>query len=145
MKIPVFYCIMILALCLSCNVGPKDINYGNEYCHFCQMTIVDPQHAAQMVTTKGKVYNFDAIECMIHYTKEFDTTKVAMYLTCNYTQPGILLNAEKANFIVSENIPSPMGANLSAVSSETEAKVLLAQQGGSLFDWQEIKTQITTD
>ena len=29
------------------------------------MTIVDRQHAAEAVTSKGKVFKFDAIECMV--------------------------------------------------------------------------------
>ena len=30
------------------------------------MTIVDPRYGAELVTTKGKVYKYDAVECLIN-------------------------------------------------------------------------------
>ena len=41
------------------------------------MTIVDKVHAAEIVTQKGKVYKFDATECMINFMDEFDTSEIA--------------------------------------------------------------------
>ena len=54
--------LIILCSFFSCSKTPQPINYGTDMCHFCQMTIVTKTHAAQMVTTKGKQYKFDAIE-----------------------------------------------------------------------------------
>ena len=53
--------LIILCSFFSCSKTPQPINYGTDMCHFCQMTIVTKTHAAQMVTTKGKQYKFDAI------------------------------------------------------------------------------------
>ena len=36
------------------------------------MTIVDNKHSAELVTTKGKVYKFDAIECMIRHLQNIE-------------------------------------------------------------------------
>ena len=63
--------ISLLLLVFSCNVSPKPIDYGSDGCHFCKMTIVDKVHAAEIVTKKGKVYMFDATECMINFRKDF--------------------------------------------------------------------------
>ena len=58
--------VTILFLSLAaCTVAPVPINFGSDGCHFCKMTIVDKQHAAELVTSKGKAYKYDAIECMI--------------------------------------------------------------------------------
>ena len=42
--------VLLLLLTTGCKVEPKPIAYGKEGCHFCSMTIVDQQHAAQIVT-----------------------------------------------------------------------------------------------
>jgi copper chaperone NosL len=105
------------------------------------MTIVDRQHAAQLVTGKGKCFKFDAIECMIHYLDE-NSTSIAYYLAADFQNPGELIDAKKASFIISEKIPSPMKANLSALASEGEANILLKDKGGQLYSWAELQTQL---
>ena len=61
------------------------------------MTIVDKLHAAEIVTKKGKVYKFDATECMINYIDELDTQN-CIYLSNNYTEPENLLMQLKQHF-----------------------------------------------
>jgi copper chaperone NosL len=125
----------------GCSIGPKPIDYGHVGCHYCSMTIVDKQHAAQMVTKKGKVYNFDAVECMMNQLKEFNENEVALFLANDFDRPGELTDATKATYLISENIPSPMGAFLSAFSEEQAAKNTLAANGGELLNWNELKKQ----
>lgn len=130
--------IAILLPFLSCEVGPKPIEYGENSCHFCQMTIVDKHHAAEVVTMKGKVYKFDAIECMINFRKDFDTDEIALNLSNNFMDAGKLIDATTATFLISENIPSPMGAYLSAFKNKEEAMKIQSENGGSLYDWEEL-------
>ncbi|MDO5972513.1 nitrous oxide reductase accessory protein NosL [Flavivirga aquimarina] len=127
---------LLLLLCFSCNVKPEAIDYGNDGCHFCKMTIVDKIHAAEIVTKKGKVYKFDATECMINFTEEFDTSEIQLYLSNNYNEPEALIDATQATFIISKNIPSPMGAFLSAFKSEEDAKKVQKEKGGVLYNWE---------
>ena len=128
----------LLLLFLNCNVSPQPINYGSDGCHFCKMTIVDKIHAAEIVTQKGKVYKFDATECMINFLDEFDATEIALYLSNNYTTPESLIDATKATFLISENIPSPMGAFLSAFEDKAEAERMQSEKGGTLYNWNEL-------
>jgi len=130
--------IAILLLFLSCNVSPQPINYGSDGCAFCKMTIVDKVHAAEIVTKKGKVYKFDAMECMINYMKDFNTSEIELYLSNNYTEPEVLIDATEATFLISENIPSPMGAFLSAFKSKADAEKFKAEKGGELYTWEEL-------
>lgn len=130
--------IALLLLFFSCNVSPKPIDYGSDGCHFCKMTIVDKVHAAEIVTQKGKIYKFDATECMINFMEEFDTTQIALYLSNNYTTPEELIDATKATFLISENIPSPMGAFLSAFEDLSDAENAQADKGGTLYNWTEL-------
>ena len=120
---------------------PQEINFGEDACHYCSMTIVDRQHASQLVTDKGKSYKFDAIECMINHISE-STTPIALYLVTDYTHPEALIDAKKATFIISSNIPSPMKANLSALESKAEAEALQASKGGELYTWQALLTHL---
>lgn len=128
-----------LLLILSCSVKPKAIDYGNTACHYCSMTIVDKQHAAQVVTDKGKAYNFDAIECMLNHLKEESTAPIALYLVNDYLTPGELIDAQKSAYLISEAIPSPMGAFLTALQGKKEAQALVDQQGGKIYTWEEIQ------
>ncbi|MBU2922546.1 nitrous oxide reductase accessory protein NosL [Winogradskyella psychrotolerans] len=128
--------LVLLLLFLSCNVGPKPINYGSDSCQFCTMTIVDKVHAAEIVTQKGKVYKFDATECMINFIKDFDATEIQLYLSNNYTEPEVLIDATKATFLISEQIPSPMGAFLSAFKNKSDAEKFQADKGGQLYTWE---------
>ena len=128
----------LLLILFSCNVSPKDIEYGSDGCHFCKMTIVDKVHAAEIVTKKGKVYKFDATECMVNFMDDFDTNEIELYLSNNYTEAEALIDATQATFLISENIPSPMGAFLSAFKNKADAKKMLADKGGELYTWNEL-------
>jgi len=126
----------------SCNLQTNKIHYGEDGCHYCSMTIVDQQHAAQLVTRKGKVYKFDAAECMINSLSDFDENKVAQFLVTDYQTPTELIDATKATFIVSPEIPSPMRANLSASKSKESASAILAAKQGDLYSWKEIQNYL---
>ena len=134
--------ILTLVLVTSCKIEPEQINYGKDACHFCKMTIVDNQHASELVTAKGKIYKYDAIECMINDLKKRDTAEVGLLLVNDYSKPGELISAELATFLISEGVPSPMGAFLSAFSDKSAAEAVKSENGGELFDWQEVKNQI---
>lgn len=134
---------IITALQISCNVSPQKIEYGTDACHYCNMTIVDRQHAAEIVTTKGKAYKYDAIECMVHSLQdEFKDTEIALYLTADFNQPGEMMDATSASYLVSDEIQSPMGANLSAFENEPAAQKAKEKFTGELFSWETIQKHL---
>lgn len=122
----------------SCTPEPVPIAYGNDACHFCKMNIVDQQHAAELVTTKGKVFTFDAIECMINFKLENSTTGFAFQLVNDFNSPKALIDAEKSHFLISENLPSPMGANLNAFANKEAALSMQELKGGQVYNWKEL-------
>jgi copper chaperone NosL len=141
MKSTLFYIVLAL-LFVSCAVEPKPIQFGVDACHYCKMTIVDRQHAAQFVTEKGRAYSFDAIECMLHEDAENNEQPVALYLITDFNNPGTLIDATTATYLVSPELPSPMGANLSGFASEVEAEGIQEEYSGSLFDWEAIQKEL---
>lgn len=134
---------IITALLISCNVSPQPIEFGTDACHYCNMTIVDRQHASELVTTKGKAFKYDAIECMVHSLQEdLNDTEIAMYLTADFNQPGQLMDATMATYLVSDQVSSPMGANLSAFENEKAAQEGKEKFTGELFSWEEIQSHL---
>ena len=129
--------IALLFLFFNCNVSPQGIDYGNDGCHFCKMTIVDKVHAAEIVTKKGKVYTFDATECMVNFLNDFETSEIELYLSNHFSEPEALIDATQATFLISENVPSPMGAFLTAFKTKDAAKIVLNEKGGKLYSWDE--------
>ena len=136
------FSIITCLLLIGCQVGPQPIEYGVDGCHFCKMTIVDKVHAAEVVTHKGKIYKFDATECMINFMKEFDNSEIKLYLSNNFLKAESLIDATQATFIISDNIPSPMGAFLSALTTREEAEKLKTEKGGTLYSWTELKEHL---
>ena len=93
---------LFLFIFASCEVSPKPINYGSDGCHFCSMTIVDKQHAAQIVTKKGKAFKFDAVECMMNHLKSVDMSSIELFMVNDFQEPGELIDANKATFLISK-------------------------------------------
>lgn len=131
--------LLSLMICLaSCEVAPQEINYGADGCTFCKMTIVDSKHAAQIVTNKGKAFNYDAIECMVNHLKAWDQAPVALYLVVDYASPKALIDAQKAHYLISEKIPSPMGANLSAFEQTDDLQQHLSHGITKTLGWNQL-------
>lgn len=135
--------ITLVTVIYSCKVEPKEINYGGDHCHFCDMTVVDKTHASQYVTKKGKAYMFDAVECMVNNLNQNKNEELMEFLlVADYTNPGNLVDAKTATYLISEKIKSPMGANLSAFSSKEIAQQQSSDMGGELFTWTELKLKL---
>ncbi|RAV30025.1 nitrous oxide reductase accessory protein NosL [Sinomicrobium soli] len=134
------FAVLCITACFStsCEVKPAPIDYGTDNCQYCKMTIVDRQHAAQIVSDKGRVYKFDAIECMLGYQQENTSLPVSIWLINDYENPGKLIDATKAAYLISTEIPSPMGANLSGFNSEEAAKKAQAAHPGTHYDWEQL-------
>lgn len=132
---------LFLIFLLSCSNNPEPIQYGTDACHFCKMNIVDKTHSAQAVSSKGKQFKYDAIECMINDINNNQNTDMAIILVANYLNAGEMLNAENAHYIISPNIPSPMGGNISATNSKAAVEKLLEEHSGDLFTWDALKNK----
>jgi copper chaperone NosL len=128
----------ILCLFFSCDIAPEEINYGTDACSFCKMTIVDQKHASQYVTKKGKQYKFDAIECMVNDISENGQEHLGILLVADFENPGNMVDADHAVYMINEAIKSPMGANLSGFASQEAAESIQKEHGGKLYSWKEL-------
>lgn len=140
--IKILFTTLVLFFLSSCSKGPKPIDYGNDGCHFCKMTIVDKIHATELITDKGKIFKFDASECMLNYLNEDKQIAVGLLLTNYYDSPTAFIPSEEATFLISDKIPSPMGANLTAFQTKESAQKVQVEKGGVLYTWSELKSHL---
>jgi copper chaperone NosL len=125
------------AMLASCSAGPQPITYSKDQCAYCEMSISDQRFGSELVTDKGKVYKFDSIECMADYANEEEPTG-NYYVTC-FDQPGELQEAQSCFYVISREIPSPMGGFLSAYNSRAKAETTLEKAGGEQLTWDELR------
>ncbi|MBL1212608.1 MAG: hypothetical protein HND52_04500 [Ignavibacteriae bacterium] len=137
--------LILVLLCISlvltsCAIEQSPIDYGKDACYYCKMNIVDKQHAAEIVTDKGKPYKYDAIECMMQDIKERENEiKIELFLITDYSTPGKLVDALNSTYLISENLPSPMGANLTGFEKKEDALEKQKEKDGTIYSWDELK------
>ncbi|MBS1516570.1 MAG: nitrous oxide reductase accessory protein NosL [Bacteroidetes bacterium] len=124
----------------SCSREIVPINFGKDICEHCKMTIMDRKFGAEIITKKGKTYKFDSIECMLDYEKENgsdpDKSEGADFYTIDFSNPGELIKTEKAYFVKSESVKSPMSGNLASYGKQSEAAEYVSKNSGEIYDWE---------
>lgn len=130
---------IIVVFLLSCSVEPRKINYGEDGCHYCKMSIVDPQHAAQVVTEKGKIFNYDAIECMMNHLANWDQAAPALYRVNVFDRPKKLADATSVHYLISPDLPSPMGAFLTAFENQGKRDSYVQTEDDIPMTWEQLK------
>ena len=131
--------VMLTVLC-SCSTDPEEINFGHDQCALCKMNISDTKFGAEIVTKKGKIFKYDAAECMINAVGrgEINMGDAAGFYVIDAANPKQLIKSETASYLISEKFPSPMGANLSAFGSIADAEKFRSQFGGELKTWDDL-------
>jgi copper chaperone NosL len=101
------------------------------------MKIVDPKFGGELVTKKGRIYKFDAVECLISYLDQSNDTEYAHVLAIAYDLPQKLFHVNELNFEIDSVYNSPMGMNLAAFGNPENGK------GKALMNWESIQKEIT--
>ena len=129
----IFLLIFFISFCAP--KAPIEIQAGQEECIHCKMKIVDLKFNTQLQTDKGKIYHFDSIECLVEWLNQNPDQKIKNAWVKDYTT-GEWIEYKNAVYFVSPEIPSPMGANLSAFRKEEEIKKLNKQ--GDIYKLEEL-------
>ncbi len=125
---------------LACNPSVRSIDYGIDSCHYCKMNIADPRFAAQLVTEKGKIFTYDAIECMVNDLADSRESHAAL-VVMDYNNPNQWINASEGHYVINNKIQSPMGAHLACFSSKADAYTTLDIPQDSILDWNTLVTK----
>lgn len=148
MKHPIssLFTLMLVTSIWSCNPESRPIQYGEDKCEFCRMSVVDQRFGGEIVTSKGKTYMFDAVECLVNYLDENveDESKLKFILTNTLDEPGKLLEAKSCVYLKSENMPSPMGMYLNPFKDEAMATTNQSQNSGIIMTWKELRAEFAT-
>ena len=136
-----FMALLSFTLFLSaCSTGPESIAYGHDGCAYCEMTIMDQRYGTELVTTKGKIFKFDSVECLVKYLKdgEVEQQNVKLVLLTPFNHPETLEDADQSFILHSQGMPSPMGMFLTAFKDEPTARKFQEENGGAIYTWQEL-------
>jgi len=124
----------------SCNAGPDAIKPGVDNCYFCKMTVTDNKFGAELVTTKGKIYKFDDVHCILSYlkTKDIEAANIKdIYLT-DFCSTHQLINVNKLLLLKSEDFRSPMGGNIAAFDNKDSLAKIQQHFPGAIVNWNEL-------
>lgn len=132
--------VLALLFLAGCASGPEPIVYGVQECAHCRMTISDARFASRLLTSQGRTFAFDAVECMASYerTNTVEAGNIAGRWVNAYLDSGTMVSADEAHFLISENLPSPMGGNLTAYASATDAARQQQIHQGRVLTWKEL-------
>lgn len=133
----------ILIFLASCSADPRPIVYGQDGCQHCKMTLMDSKFGAELVTDKGKVFIFDDVNCMLQYMDSEDgkSQTYKHILVTDYLNPGVLLDANLAYYLKSEEFKTPMASNIVAFPDYDLLKEYKNKSGGVYLAWGELTTQ----
>lgn len=129
--------VLLTAFSFGCSTGPEPIVFGKDQCAFCKMTIADPGFGGELVTDKGRIYKFDATECMVDYVYENDI-EFSDKLVIAFDDPKKLHPVDSLSFVIDEKYKSPMGANLAAFRNRNTVKIKHPQ----FIQWEELKSKL---
>ncbi len=120
--------------------GPREIAWGREECAACRMQISDQRFGAQLVTTRGKVMSFDAVECLLGVldTDAVPPGDVSSLWVVNFARPGRLIDARAARYLRSTTVRSPMGFDVMAFASDEELAATRAVHPGDATTWAQL-------
>lgn len=136
---------LFASLCFlaACSAEPRPIVYGQDGCHHCKMTLMDPKYGSELVTEKGKVFIFDDLNCMLNF-KDSDEGKSQEYkhiLVTDYLNEGVLIEAKDAFYLKSEEFKTPMASQIVAFKDYDLLKEQKHANDGIYLAWGELVTQ----
>lgn len=111
---------------------PPKIGYGRDICAQCRMIIEDERFACAAVSADGRYLKFDDIGCMA--ANERENGQALRAWTRDAEGDGWIAK-EKAVFVHSKDLVTPMGYGLAAFSTEGRAKKFCTEKAGGLIAW----------
>ncbi len=120
---------------------PPEIAYGQDVCDACGMILDEPKFAAATLLADGETRKFDDIGDMFVYHMDHPDQQVQAWFVHDHGGEK-WLRAEKAFFVMSDSIATPMGHGLAAFADQAAAEAFAAQLGGQALNFDEARAQI---
>ena len=131
---------MFILLMTSCSRSPQPVKIGADACDYCKMTIMDEKFAAECISTKGKIFKFDDVHCLISFLKFHGVWRNEIYgiYFSDFYKKNNWIKADEAAILKSENFRSPMGGNMAAFAGEADCTKAKEQFQGEPISWKDI-------
>ena len=134
---------VVLSASACRRADPAAVAYGRADCDVCRMRITDERYGGELITRTGKVYQFDSIECLAHYSLTTTAQRDARSLwVSDFDHPGHLMPASRARFISRGGPGSPMGAGLLAIGAATDVAAMVKRFGVAPMTWAEVRARV---
>ncbi|MBT3253597.1 MAG: hypothetical protein HN995_05695 [Candidatus Marinimicrobia bacterium] len=131
---------------ISCEPTVRTINYGQDGCDYCRMTIVEEHYGSELLTTKGKAYKFDSIECLAAFVIKDEVKREyihELYFT-DFEDAGNLYPLGEMIFVQTKKLKSPMGLNLSGYRNQKVADDVALLYFGETMSWEQVQAFVET-
>lgn len=99
--------------------GPPTIRYGETACAQCRMLISEDRFAAAAKTHDGELQTFDGIGCLLRYAAEHPGAVERSWV--HDYESARWLDAQDAFVVRSQELTTPMGDGVIAVSTQEQA------------------------
>jgi len=131
---------LMISVFSSCSTHPEPFTIGKDDCYVCKMGVADLKFGGEIITKKGKVFKFDDIGCMISYLKSgsIEEKDIASKVVMNYNKPNEFIDVNKAWFLTSPQVKSPMKSNVSGYTNKTEAEKIKELKTGEITNWTDL-------
>jgi copper chaperone NosL len=138
---------LLIAACAASggDSKPPDMAYGHDLCDHCGMVIDDPRYAAAIRFDDGQVRKFDDAGEMFAYHAEHPNQAVRAWFAHDYTT-NEWLRAERAFFVVSQQVHTPMGTGVAVFAArrdaDTFAKALTTDTQARVMTFDEVRAAL---
>ena len=100
------------------------------------MTIVDGHYGGEIVSSHGKVYPFDSIDCLVKFHKSHQDDGAKIFLF-DFLDPGKLIPASEARIATLDAQLGPMGSRFIAMRADDRIGEELSGKVSSTQSWDE--------
>jgi copper chaperone NosL len=144
-RVPAVVGAVSLAAAAACGgTGPRPFVLGEDSCNYCRMAIVDARYGGQAITTTGRAYTFDSVECLANWVRTAPTGTVRDVYVIDLQHPGTFVRADSAGFLRGVLINGPMGKGIAGFATPQLAEQQRAMVGGRMSSWSEIVADTTS-
>lgn len=123
--------------------APPEIRYGEDLCDECNMIISDARFAAAYAyeVSPGRYESkaFDDIGDMLLHAEKHTDDAVAEWYVHDYDSEE-WLDASAAHYVMSADLPTPMGYGIIAYADAAAADTKAAEVSGMILSWDELCT-----
>lgn len=136
------YLLLVMLMHSCARSGPVAIEYGEDPCAFCKMTIVDTKFSCELQTNKGKTYKFDDLFCLMKYKNEnFSSSDNISHIYISDFHSGEFVEHTSASFLFNPDFKSPMSGNIAAFKSDTALQEVQREKGGEQLNWEQVSNK----